>query len=405
MFGNTTNTSLSDETFTILNLNNQKFLENIGGIIFISILMIVGIPGNVIVIYVYLRKYQPTTHRTFIVCLAMVDLASCCVSMPFFIAVLRYTVSFPSKEVCKIFHFLTYCLRLGSAFILLTIAAERYRKICIPHGKQLSEKMAVYICVLDLLTAGLLSWPGAVLYGNKIYKVGTGDIKGSECTVSDDFAGTKYPAYFNFVLLFIFIATVIPIFVMYSLIGKQIWKMKKRSYRKSQPDVSIIDTNKTLMTKRTCSKSTNNAEATQSSEDIGIKLENRSISILSSKCKGGTEIMEVDIKQKYNIMNKNGDKEKKKNKERLKTIAFTRIFFIITVVLFCSFLPNWALRLADFLNKDFLQKLSFPEIVAYQTFRWSFFINSMANPIIYGFCDRKFRQEIRKMFGLSQKYP
>ncbi|KAL3858415.1 hypothetical protein ACJMK2_013131 [Sinanodonta woodiana] len=395
MFGNTTNANMSEQT--ILNLNNQIALGNIGGIVFISISMIVGVPGNVIVISIYLRKYQPSTHRTFIVCLAMLDLASCCLSMPFFITVLRYPIMFFSNDVvCKTFHFLTYCLIIGSAFVLVTIAAERHRKICTPHGKQLSEKMSRYVCIIDLLLAGLLSWPGAVLYGNKKYIAGTGGIEGIECTVSDDFAGTKYPSYFSFVLLFLFIASVIPISIMYTLIGKKVWKINKRSYRKNQT---------TAITEVLCSTITYNAAAAQSSEDKNTDLKNNSISILSSECKGDNEIISDNITQTYNIKSTKDDKGNRKNKERNKTIAFTRIFFIITVLLFISFCPHWALRFADFINKDFLANLSFAESVAYQTFRWSFFINSIANPIIYGFYDRKFRHEVRRMFGIAQKYP
>ncbi|KAL3858414.1 hypothetical protein ACJMK2_013005 [Sinanodonta woodiana] len=351
MFGNTINTNMSDQT--IRNLNNQIAQGNIG------------------VMYIYLQKYQPLTHRTFIICLAILDLASYCLSMPFFITSARY------------FIVLTFCLIMGSAFVLLTIAAERHRKVCTPHGKQLSEKMSKYVCIIDLLLAGLLSWPGAVLYGNNKYIVGTSGIEGIACTVSDDFAGTKYPSYFSFVLLFLFIVSVIPISIMYTLIGKHVWKMNKRSYRKNRA---------TAITEVPCFTFTYNAAAKKSSEYKNTDLKNNSISILSSE-------------QKYNIKNTEDGKGNKKYKEHNKTIVFTRIFFIITVVIFISFCPHWAPRFADFINKDFLANLSFAESVAYQTFRWSFFINSIANPIIYGFYDRKFRHEVRRMFGMAQKYP
>ncbi|KAL3858410.1 hypothetical protein ACJMK2_013136 [Sinanodonta woodiana] len=228
MFGNTINTNKSEQT--IRNLNNQIALGNIGGIFFIGISMIVGIPGNVIVMYIYLQKYRPSTigHLSFV----------------------SYPIEFFSNDlVSKVFHFLTYCLIMGSAFVLVTIAAERHRKICTPHGKQLSEKIG---------------------------------IEGIECTVSDDFAGTKYPSYFCFVLLFLFIVSVIPISIMYALIGKQVWKMNKRSYRKNRA---------TAITEVPCSTVTYNAAATKSSEDKNTDLKNNSISILSSECKGDNEII------------------------------------------------------------------------------------------------------------------
>ncbi|KAL3858399.1 hypothetical protein ACJMK2_012990 [Sinanodonta woodiana] len=92
--------------------------------------------GNSVAICVYLRKYRPSTHRTFICSLAIVDLATCCVPMPFILVTLKYPIVFQNNGGCKLLQFLTYVMCIASSMILLTIAAERYRKICVPHGIQ-----------------------------------------------------------------------------------------------------------------------------------------------------------------------------------------------------------------------------------------------------------------------------
>ncbi|KAJ8322039.1 hypothetical protein KUTeg_000510 [Tegillarca granosa] len=74
------------------------------------------------------------------------------------------------------------------------------------------------------------------------------------------------------------------------------------------------------------------------------------------------------------------------NRER-QAKRITLMLFIITLVFVLSFIPHLTLKILAFVRKDFLTSLSYTQLFLYHTFVWSFFINNMANPIIYGFCD------------------
>ncbi|KAK3588843.1 hypothetical protein CHS0354_035981 [Potamilus streckersoni] len=389
MDNNVSISAQDDKAFQLEDLNDEKMLENIGGIIFVSFLMIVGFGGNSTAIFVYLRKYRPSTHRTFIISLAIVDLATCCVPMPFILVTLRYPIMFQNNGGCKLLQFVTYAMCVGSSMILLTIAGERYRKICVPHGKQLSERKSKYICVLGILLGILLSWPAAVMYGNRTFKTGFDHIVGTECNVNDDFADTKYPAYFNIFLIFVVFATLIALSVVYAFIGKQIFRMKKIMSPKIQTNFSETDSaTKTQTTEFSCSQQSQKEDTTKGGifqkfcdDRSNIPVKSLSVASVSKN----HVLMELNTKTQDN----------EKNQSR--TVAITRVLFIITVVYFCSYLPHLALRTAAFLNKNLLPNLSFAGMLAYQTFRWTFFINNMANPIIYGLYDRKFMKEVRKL--------
>ncbi|KAL3858082.1 hypothetical protein ACJMK2_012696 [Sinanodonta woodiana] len=390
MNNNTSNKEMKDLDFLMQNLNNEKVIENIGGIVFICLVMIVGIPGNTVTLYVYLKKYKPSTHRTFIVCLAIVDLATCSVTAPFFIMVLRYPITFPDGGICKLFHFVAYALCVGSIFILITIAIDRYHKICIPHGMQFSEKMSQYICMLDLVLACCFSWPAIVMYGNKNFRDASNRTSGTECTVTDNFVDTNYPTYFNFVLLFVVIASFISLTVIYIVIGRKILRMKSRWSKRNQLPNKFLDQSvRTETTEFSWSKHLGGFDTSQTTkEESGVM----SFTMYTDN-KG--DVYDGSINTKSRSAKQTIHKEKRR-KKRQKTIAITRTLCIITVVFVCSFLPHLALRLTSFLNKNFLKNLPFSGIAAYQTFRWTFFINSMANPIIYGFRDRKFSREVKQ---------
>ncbi|KAL3858428.1 hypothetical protein ACJMK2_013019 [Sinanodonta woodiana] len=389
-----TNVNMSEgdnQDFQLEQLEKEKVLQNIGGIIFVSLLMILGIGGNSVAIFVYLRKYKQSLYRTFIVSLAIVDLATCCVPMMFIILKLRYPIHLFGSWACKMLAFLIYSMCIGSSMILVTIAGERYRKICVPHGMQFSARMSKYICIIDGLLGMVLAWPAAVLYGNKSVTNGQNKIVGTECDVSDDFADTNYPVYFNIFLLCIVLATFIVLSSIYAFIGKQIFRMKKIISRKPPKTIAQDDLVRFEFTTSHCSL----REEDSTGEIVQTICDSRSyISTISSKA-NEQETRSFRSKGKHHVF-KDGDISQKENEsKRKKTVAVTRVFFIITVVYFCSFLPHFALRIAAFLNKEFIPSLSFAGTVAYQMFRWTFFINNMANPIIYTVYDRKFIGEVR----------
>ncbi|KAH3851335.1 hypothetical protein DPMN_093815 [Dreissena polymorpha] len=77
----------------------------------------------------------------------------------------------------------------------------------------------------------------------------------------------------------------------------------------------------------------------------------------------------------------------------------TVMFALITAVFVLSYLPHLLLQIVTFLNPNFVTNMSFIGLVLYNTFIWCLFINNMANAYIYGFLVRRFRAEIRLLYG------
>jgi hypothetical protein len=163
-------------------------------IIFISVLILLGIMGNVHVIYIYYRFFTTSTYRIFVLSLAVIDMVSCVISMPFEISdelnpymfqdeisdghptyipfrsyrILEFVLIFCRKytkpEVfeisdelnpymfqdeiaCKVFRFVNFTLAITTGLMLVVIASERYRRICRPQGKQLNERESLYALI------------------------------------------------------------------------------------------------------------------------------------------------------------------------------------------------------------------------------------------------------------------
>lgn len=84
------------------------------------------------------------------------------------------------------------------------------------------------------------------------------------------------------------------------------------------------------------------------------------------------------------------------------TIRVTVMLFTVSLVFAAAFLPHLALMVVTSRKKDFLNNLSATEVMLYQLFLRIFIINNIANPIIYLFCDKKFRQGCYELLYVSK---
>lgn len=391
----------SGHRYTIEDLNDRYTQQKLGGIVFVALMMVVGVIGNAHVLYLFAFKFPKSNHRIYILCLAVLDMITCSIGMPFVIVDLQNTLTFESAIVCKLLRFLNYFNSGGSAFTLVVIAVDRYKKICHPLGKQMNERKAKIACSIALSISLLIAWPAPVLYGKSTVDTHVDGITGVSCFTEDQFKKTKYQLYFNSVLILVVFGSFVALIVLYSLIGRRIWKQGKARTKMLNPTLQgaapVVEP----------ASSSNSGSGTENSTDNTLSTEGDTVKNASSS----VELTHVDSpesphKSQHTKENKKKDGKKPKLNNETKSKAHgnktkrtTLMLFIITVVFILSFAPHLALKITVFLNKTFLESRTFAEAFLYHTFVWSFFINNMANPIIYGFCDSRFRREVRNMYS------
>lgn len=71
---------------------------------------------------------------------------------------------------------------------------------------------------------------------------------------------------------------------------------------------------------------------------------------------------------------------------------------LVTIAYILSALPHHLLAVMIFVVNDFDCSLSLAESQIYYTFIWSYFVNSMVNPFIYGIRDQKFRSAVKHIY-------
>lgn len=208
---------------TIEELNDVLVQLHIPTIVFIAALMVIGVFGNMLVLYIYTTKYHPSTHRCFILWLGWIDLIACTVGMPLLIVSMLYPYMFPSEEACRTLRFLHVFFVVSSAFVVIAIAIERHRRICNPFSAEMSIRKIKLMCLAASILGFVVAIPAIFVYGDAIVETGVHNITGVECFIDPSMNDSLIPrGYFMLQLLLSIISFVI-MAIFYFRIGRTIW--------------------------------------------------------------------------------------------------------------------------------------------------------------------------------------
>ncbi|XP_041361669.1 orexin receptor type 1-like [Gigantopelta aegis] len=332
---------------------------------YVGFMMLFGVLGNVLVCFVFIKKMKRGTQNFLITSLAVFDLLSSLLAMPVEIADMRYYYTFHSEVACKLLRFINALCCLSSIVTLLAIAIDRYLKVCRPLETQMKLRQAK-LSVGVAVCAGLaFSWPALVIYGIRTVQTEVVGVLGKDCSTSDSMIDTLYPLVYHAVLAVGFIAFTVALIVLYGLICVSAKKHKRYMARTSDIGKSISGKKHTSMSSLECS--TSNARLS-------------------------------DIDDVQPQLSKDSTKRETTLRRRRMKDKTTVIGFVVTLVFVLSFLPFLSLVGARSVFKNFDYDLKGAAMVAFNVFIRSYFVNSAANPIIYGVLNVRFRQESIVLF-------
>lgn len=428
----------------LIALNDDVATALLPVIIIIAMLMVIGLIGNPLVIYFFVRQMKTTPSHMFIIALAIFDMLSCSISMPFEIYELLHFYMFESPGACRTFRFVNHFASIASAATLIAIAVDRYRNICRPFNRQISVKLAKIIIGIVVMFSGFFSWPSLAFY--TVVRVNLGedpDLVGFDCTTRRDEQFKIYITIYNMILFLIFMVSIIVLIVIYCLVGKQLFQLKKfrfhatnREYSKSPTksrqseamtmSMSIPSPNKKEFDKGE-NRSGNSEESSNPMVLSAVNLEstkhkttelngNHEFTDISRIQSNDSEIKREEAKVKFDLSSlhssgRNGNwrtestspttpkqpGDKKLKVQNINTKRYTIITLSISIAFVLSFLPYLSLVTWRTLAKDYEPNLlSEPAMVAFQLFLRSFLISSACNPIIYGFLNSEFKEMVVK---------
>ena len=157
---------LSDEEDRLLGtINLRETIKDASVLAFYIFLMIVGLILNAFDLYIYKIKFKRSSAKTYILCLALLNFLICCVGLPYHTLDLTHLLTYHHTEVCQALSYLSGAVNLGSVFVLIVVAVDRFLKACRPLKKQVDDFGNRRACAIAIVSAIIFSIPNAILYG------------------------------------------------------------------------------------------------------------------------------------------------------------------------------------------------------------------------------------------------
>lgn len=348
-------------------LNDRTALRFLPVIIFMSLLMLVGIFGNLMVLIVYLRKRLKCSSDYFILNLAFLDLLTCLIGVPVEIADLWDPYMFYAPAACKLLRTVESFSNMGSTLTLMAIAIDRYKRIC-KLGDRFSNQKAKWLCVGAILIGARTCWPAGVVFGKKTVDVGIPGANTADCSTADEMRNTIYPLLYCGLVMLYFIICVIFVLFVYVRISIFIRRGKSKQKKVAKPTAQDAPSFNL--------HSSNDGHTALSgvSEEEDVKK----LHVIEKKA--------VDISQGGRLVN------------TIKVTRTTTIFVAVTAAFILSYLPFLVVMITRNIKKNFEDILSPSAEVFYKFCLKSYFINNAINPVIYSFLNRNFRADVINIF-------
>ena len=224
--------------FEIERLNDKELRYLLPSIVYTALLMVIGTPGNGVVLYVYFFKWRKSTSRMFILFLTGLDFLNCITTLPMEIFIMRYSLMLDLPWLCKLSRFGTYTMNSASAAILVAIAIDRFKRICRPHGEQFSSRKSKYICIGCIIFVLMLTWPVPVLFGTRYITLGA--VIGTSCLLENQFDTSTYPYIYFIIMMGSTVIIFTTLSILYYFVGLQICKHRMLRQRRRQRQAKVL---------------------------------------------------------------------------------------------------------------------------------------------------------------------
>ncbi|KAI8779039.1 neurotensin receptor type 1 [Biomphalaria glabrata] len=417
-------------------LQQESTIAFIPTFVYLGLLAVVGIPGNSLVIIVYLTKMTIKPLSIFIISMAVIDLIICTLILPGEFYHLFHVWDFPEKLVCQFYLSVSAWLVISSGLMLVAIAIIRYMMICNPLKKQVTPTRAKCICSLNIFIAIVVSIPHGILQGKHSRQTQHPNIVGYYCQVDDSYVETIWPTLDSAFFFLLFIVTSFIVTYCYVRIGCFIRRHGKNVHQRnyspatlkvandvemSHTDLKVTDMktqNKSCSTYAVQTAINDTSESVVAISDLSeINTENNNNIKTNFKKYNvdesfppknlGRDVYSTDdivldgivTKQKGDFTIPSHGKQVcflKKNRKHL--IRTHLMMLTVTLVFFLGFLPYLGLNVLIAVSPETVILLQGWSLAIYQLFLNSYLVNCAVNPVIYSLMDQKFKNICIKMF-------
>lgn len=419
----------TDKYFSTLlqRLNDNAIKDNFIPSLVLTISMImIGIPGNVLIIVVYMKRWKKSTSRIFILALAFNDLFNCLFTMPVEIYFISNIYKTDLPYLCKISRFFTFWTNDGSSLILMGIAVDRLQRICHPFKLQLSISTVKKIVIVSMVASLMVAWPSLFIYGTTNMQIPVDRNKSVNAKLCL-YAERPSVRLDHSVFVFFIMAgnSVLDVFflVVYGIIlyyvknsDRELRKMSKanlysgKEFRKTSDELPANQNGFKTVSKEKSKLAVDFRKMSlveMSSRNDTRKLSSQESSSKPIKRFFSEECLTVAARRKLfaqsrqklsSVSSISGSRRTLSlGNDHFRKAKTTMMLFSVTVLFIISFVPYTALMTIRNFDSEYYNRLSASGKSIYQFFIRSYFLSNALNPLIYGYISEHFRTECKSV--------
>ena len=359
-------------------------------------------------------RYEKNCFRLLVLALGIVDLVSCCVTLPLEIISAWFWFDAPSSSLCKAKNFLTQFTGLVAMYMLFVMGLYKFRRICKPFKKQFNAKIIAILCIVGIINSLIFSTPTLYFWGINNRTISTyieTDNSSFEevfiCEVHRDFLETPYPRMYNH-LLSVYNIFLIATIVFYVFIAREtilhVRYMRRlfKDHANAVISVSVTDVSQTVnghcvtditpVSEENVSTSAVNIKV----EYVESKIENGGRENTPALGKGQLEVEDTDNLRPVTHKTSPHPHSQRQSIPVRKVIimAILSTTFAVTFLLAQVFGYSFAIR-------GFDDYSSLSELRLFFFWYRLYFVNYCLNPCVYFALDRQFRREVINIFQCS----
>ena len=210
-------------TETAKKINDEFRMKVLPVTIFVGAEIILGVIGNVVVLYVFIARYSKCTYRCFIIYLGLIDILSCFTSMAGEIVSHMFWFTYDFQVICQIKSFFNVFTVSADVLCLLTIAIDRYKQIRVPDAIQMSPLLAVYLCIGITVAAAAMAIPGGIVSGKNHFNYTYNDttfVELTMCGVDDKYQNSNFDRIYVICLQSLIGISLAPMVLLYVIIAR-----------------------------------------------------------------------------------------------------------------------------------------------------------------------------------------
>ncbi|XP_071143318.1 cholecystokinin receptor type A-like isoform X1 [Mytilus edulis] len=412
---------------------NQYIFERnmLPSFVFILLLLIIGVPGNSLVCYIYHFKIRnrKLSSNIFILALSWLDLINCALTLPFELFVISNYVQFDNPIICKFARFISFFCNNATSVILLSIAIDRLRVFMSgPRRLRLQASTSNLIVGLAMVISAFISWPMLLFFGTWRFSLPNG-VTGEMCLITNYYMLNNHPVEaFTWTLLTVHLIFDVLFVIIYSVIGKRICidtkatrsmsassehahsfrvDFRKGSDSSAEDDVFTMSTSSTrkssirqiddhISSEDTLYKfNLLNSQNSQNSSVTSIPSSPKKVLLRPSLSKHNSRILSSPFKKQQSRCSATNS-EWMVSKRRPVLSRTSIMLFLVTVAYMITYLPYCILVVIRTTDSMFFFRLNDLDKSFFQLFFRSYCLGSAINPIIYSFVSSSFRKKCRE---------